>query len=303
MKILTTAMRNLPSFNFIAALLFLSSATPLQAQNKINFNEIELQAVFAQASYLPEANIEKLVKSSNFDLTFYAADSELQVAFFIVTNNTNKTQTISVRGTSNIDNAFIDLSLKLTFDKKTGLRLHEGFSLVAKKIYEALKPHLNRSYAINTTGHSLGGAVAFVLAAYLDKDGYKVGSVITFGQPKVTNFEGATALKHLDIKRIVLPHDLVPLVPPFDPLDIQNIDIYWHAGRELILLEDQQYTVIGGVDAMLRATKFTQRRLNEENLVHHQMPLYLKAVKSKIPVAKHVVYENSYNLFNIFRSN
>lgn len=302
MNSLKTPTRNWLSLSIIAALLFLSSTLPLQAQDRINFKEIELQAVFSQATYAPEANIKKLVESSNFDLTFYATDTELQVAFFIVTNNVNQTQTIAVRGTSNIENAFIDLSLKLTFDKKAELRLHEGFSLVAKKVYAALQPHLNPSYEINTTGHSLGGAVAFVLAAYLDKDEYKVGSVITFGQPKVTNFEGAAALKHLDIKRIVLPHDLVPLVPPFDPLDIQNIDIYWHAGRELILLEDQQYTVIGGVDAMLRATKFTQKLLNEENLKHHQMPLYMKAVKSKIPVAKRVVYENSFNLFNLFGS-
>ena len=302
MNRLTTSIGNLLSLNLVAALLFLSGSLPLQAQDKINFNEIELQAVFSQATYFPEVNIEKLVESSHFDLTFYATDSELQVAFFIVTNHANKTQTIAVRGTSNVENAFVDLSLKLTFDKKSELRLHEGFSSVAKKIYAALTPHLNRSYVINTTGHSLGGAAAFVLAAYLDKDGYKVGSVITFGQPKVTNFEGAIALRHLDIKRVVLPHDLVPLVPPFDPIDIQNIDIYWHAGQELILLEDKQYTVIGGVDAMLRATKFTQKPLNEKNLVNHQMSIYLKAVKSKTPIAKHVVYENSFNLFNFFGS-
>jgi hypothetical protein len=209
----------------------------LQAQDRINFKEIELQGILSQATYLPKPNIEKLVESSNLELTFYGSDSELQVAFFILTNHVNKTQAIAVRGTSNIQNALLDLSLKLTFDKKAEIRLHHGFSLVAKQIYADLNLYLNRSYVINTTGHSLGGAVALVLAAYLDKDNYlvlaayldkdnyKVGSVITFGQPKVTNFEGASALKHLDIKRIVLPHDLVPLVPPFDPLDIQSIDI------------------------------------------------------------------------------
>lgn len=197
----------------------------MQAQDRINFKEIELQGILSQATYLPKPNIEKLVESSNLELTFYGSDSELQVAFFILTNHVNKTQAIAVRGTSNIQNALLDLSLKLTFDKKAEIRLHHGFSLVAKQIYADLNLYLNRSYVINTTGHSLGGAVALVLAAYLDKDNYKVGSVITFGQPKVTNFEGASALKHLDIKRIVLPHDLVPLVPPFDPLDIQSIDI------------------------------------------------------------------------------
>ncbi|MGK0499410.1 MAG: hypothetical protein ACJAYG_001047 [Oceanicoccus sp.] len=293
-------IRNLLAHNLIVVLLIFSSAIPLQAQDKINFNEIELQAVFSQASYFPKASIEKLVKSSNFDLTFYGTDTQLQVAFFILTNHASKTQVIAIRGTSNIENALIDLSLKLIFDEKAELHLHHGFSLAAKNIYATLEPYLKRNYVINTTGHSLGGAVAFVLAAYLDKDDYQVGSVITFGQPKVTNFAGAVALKHLDIKRVVLPHDLVPLVPPFDLLDIQNIDIYWHAGEELILLENKQYTVAVGVDAMLRATKFTQRMLSEENIYNHQISDYLKAVKRKIPEAEHVVYKNDFNLFNIF---
>ncbi|MFT5659233.1 MAG: triacylglycerol lipase, partial [Gammaproteobacteria bacterium] len=127
-----------------------------------------------------------------------------------------------------------------------------------------------------------------------------VATVTTFGQPKVTNFEGANSLNHLDIKRIVLPNDLVPLIPPFDPLDIQNLDIYWHAGKELILLKDKQYTIVEGVDAMLRATKFTQEPLNEGNLVNHKMSIYRQAVNKKTPLAKQVAYENNFNLFNLF---
>ena len=98
------------------------------------------------------------------------------------------------------------------------------------------------------------------------------------------------------------PKDLVPLVPLFDPLDINNIDIFWHAGKEVILLEDNQYAVLEGVESMLRAMRFTQQLLTEENLQHHQMSLYLQLLESKIDSAENVSYENSFNLFNLFGS-
>lgn len=251
-------------------------------------------------AYLTEPEISKILGSSQYQLSYYGTASKHQVAFFIVTNEAKKTQSIAVRGTSNIENALINASLKLILDEKTGLKFHDGFSLVSRQIYTALKPHLKSDYSIHTTGHSLGGAVALILAAYLHSDKFSVATVTTFGQPKVTNFEGANSLNHLDIKRIVLPNDLVPLIPPFDPLDIQNLDIYWHAGKELILLKDTQYTIVEGVDAMLRATKFTQEPLNEGNLVNHKMSIYRQAVNKKTPLAKQVAYENNFNLFNLF---
>ena len=81
----------------------------------------------------------------------------------------------------------VDILLKLRVDKKTGIPLHEGFSFAARQVYADLKPLLKTDYRIRTTGHSLGGAVALILAMYLDVDQFDIDHVITFGQPKVTN--------------------------------------------------------------------------------------------------------------------
>jgi hypothetical protein len=51
---------------------------------------------------------------------------------------------------------------------------------------------------------------------------------------------------------------------------------------------------------MLRATKFTQQMLDEQNLVNHKMDLYLTLVDSMIQQSKQVPFENDFNLFNLF---
>ena len=137
---------------------------------------------------------------------------------------------------------------------------------------------------------------------YLDTDNYKIGQIVTFGQPKVTNIAGANKFQHLNITRVVTPKDLVPLVPPFDPVDINNLDIYWHPGKEVILLADTDYAITDGIESMMRAIKFTQEPLTENNLKNHEMSLYLKLITQKTTSSKEVKFESSFNLFNLFGS-
>mgnify|MGYP001811670376 CR=1 FL=1 len=288
----------------VLALTLLGAIPALSASESepVSFTEIHTQAIFANAAYQPEIKIRALVEASNYTLTLYDTIPEIQISFFLATNELTRTQVVSVRGTSNIENAMVDISLKLVEDKNTGVRLHEGFSFAAKRVYAELKPLLKPTYKINLTGHSLGGAVALILGMYLDADQFNIEQVITFGQPKVTNISGANKIQHLNVTRVVTPFDLVPLVPPFDPLDISNLDVYWHAGKEVILLTDTEYAVLEGTDSMLRTTRFTQKPLTEDNLNNHQMPLYLERIKAKTKSSKRVPYQTDLNLFNLFGS-
>ena len=197
-------------------------------------------------AYQTETDIRQLSEAKNIELSAYGTIADIQIAYFLVTDNLSKQQTISVRGTSNIENAMVDIALKLVLDESSNLYLHQGFAHAAQQVYTAIKPLLHKDYEINTTGHSLGGAVAVILAIYLDNDGFQNGQTTTFGQPKVTNLKGANSISHLDILRIVNARDLVPLVPLFDPLDINNLDIFWHAGKEIVLLEDDEFAVFSG---------------------------------------------------------
>ena len=99
-------------------------------------------------------------------------------------------------------------------DRKVDIPVHAGFDLAARAIYNDVKSHLKPGYKTKLTGHSLGGAVAALLAIYLIEDGVQVESVVTFGQPRFTTTDGVKRLGFLPLTRIVDANDIVPMVAP-----------------------------------------------------------------------------------------
>lgn len=266
----------------------------------IDFVQLREYAIHAKAAYQTVAEIDTHSKLKHYTLSRYRTIPELDVTYYLLTNDATRRQILIVRGTSNVQNVLVNIDFKLMLDQRTSVRLHTGFTRAAEKIYDEIKPWLNRDYAISTGGHSLGGAVALIVAMYLDAEQYRISRVITFGQPKITNIAGAAKFAHLNIIRVVMPRDLVPLVPLLDPLDLNDLDIYWHVGKEVILLPGTHYAILEGVDSMLRATRFTQEFLSEDNLADHQMSLYISTLSDKIPKATQVPFKTDFNLFNLF---
>lgn len=275
-------------------------AAPQNNDKSVKFPRIKVYADFSNASYQTPAQIREVCSAHHYNLTHYGNIPAMEVSYFIATDDANKSLLITVRGTSNIENAMVDVALKLTPDKKAGISLHNGFASAAQAIYAEVKPYIKPGYQIDTTGHSLGGAVALILAMYLDVDHYSMGHVITFGQPKVTNLTGATKFDALQVIRVVTQKDLVPLVPPFDPVDYRNIGIYWHLGTEVVMFPNSTYSILRGLNSMLRATKFTQEPLTENNLQYHQMTVYLSLIDKLSKNPKQVPFENNLNIFNLF---
>ena len=264
------------------------------------FTKIQRYAAIANSAYLPEQEAQKIIEAQGYRLAQYNSVPGVEVNYFVATNDALKQQIIAVRGTANVENAIADISLKLLPDAHAKIALHQGFAQAAEAVYKAVLPVLNKNYKISTTGHSLGGAVAVILAMYLDVDHFDLGPIITFGQPKVTNVRGAIAFQHLDITRVVTSQDLVPLVPPLDVMDINNIDIYWHLGKEIVLLQGHKYAVLEGVKSMMRATRVINATLSQENLEHHQMTRYLQQLNDKIGAASLVPYETGIDLLKLF---
>ena len=257
-------------------------------------------ALFANAAYLSKSEMEKTLSSSGYKLTKYGKLPGYGVGYFLATNDTLKQQILVIRGTSNIENAMVDVAFNLLPNKHTGIKLHQGFALAADLIYGSVKNDLIKNYRINTTGHSLGGATALILAMYIDTDGLHSGKVVTFGQPKVTNITGSRKYSHLDVTRVVMPKDMVPLVPPLDPMDITSMDIYWHSGTEVLLRDSNTYSLLSGIESMMRATDFLDEMISEKHLQQHYMSLYIKSLSLKLRNPQRIPYKNSFNINSLF---
>lgn len=287
----------------LSFLLVISPSFPVFAEASIDtdrFKMLHQYALIADSAYQDKTSIEKVLAAQGYTLTDHGQLPGYAVSYFLATNDAEKQQIISVRGTSNVENAMVDVAFQLLPNKHTGIKLHQGFAQSADYIYDKVKTRLKRDYRINTTGHSLGGAAALILAMYLDAGGYDVGKVITFGQPKVTNMSGSRKYSHLDVTRVVMPKDMVPLVPPLDPMDLMNMEVYWHLGTELVLQEGNAYSELDGVDSMMRATDFLNEMLTEKNLQHHYMTVYINSITPKLVNAKAVPYENDFSIYDWF---
>jgi triacylglycerol lipase len=257
-------------------------------------------AYIAQATYQSKTDLEHVLELQGYKITQYKQLKGFLVTYVLATNDKTKHQLLAVRGTSNIENMIIDSAFVLVPDDITGIDMHQGFLLSAKDIYQLILPNLKPGYKINTIGHSLGGAAALIVAMMLDAQGHPVDEVITFGQPKVTNISGSKEFSHLNIKRLVMPKDIVPLMPPVDPMDLMQLSIFWHQGKEIILFDNSQYAVVSGINSMMRALDFLNDVPSEQHINNHFMSSYIKNLRPKLKSSQEIPYKNDFKLSDWF---
>jgi triacylglycerol lipase len=281
-----------PTYIFLSLVLIssfqLAFATP-------DFSVIKAQAKLSDDTYLAADTMTALLKDQGQTLVHQATFINSQVSYLL--SEKDGVQTIAIRGTANLENVMLNLNVSLLPDAKLDIMLHQGFASAAKAVYKDVKPYLVAGKPIQTTGHSLGGAIAVIVAMYLKMDDYPLTNVVTFGQPKVTNVSGAERFAGLPLTRIVTLQDIVPLVPPLSPLQIKDLDIYWHMGEEVILMGNNKFAVTNGLKSMLRATKFTSAIPSEQNLTAHKMTTYLGLVNALQEKAIEEPYKMQINVF------
>ena len=144
---------------------------------------------------------------------------------------------ISFRGTVDLENWLLDLDV---FKKALacGVMVHAGFLAAADAllpgIIAALLPagvDKAKLKPIVLTGHSLGGALASLVALFLQREGLPVAGVYTFASPRVGNAawrNAYTAALGDRSYRVIAQGDLVPLLPSV-------LDSYRHIGQEIML--------------------------------------------------------------------
>ncbi|MBF0140108.1 MAG: lipase family protein [Magnetococcales bacterium] len=159
---------------------------------------------------------------------------------------------------------------------------HSGFKRAAISVEQHVVEEVSKQHWDNITlcGHSLGGAVAAILATYLFYYGMNVGAKIhltTFGQPRCGDDVWASNIKWLSripYIRVVNAGDPVPHLPSFLR--------FRHAGQILFFSEENVMvapTMTQRLYAAFRAI-ITNRENMFAMLSAHSMDLYLANILS-----------------------
>lgn len=248
----------------------LSVITP----ERIDFTELAFYAERSSAAYDPVAQIRKEYPLTTRAVTVASVD----VQYFIETDLSKGTQTLSVRGTAAKPNVWEDVETALVPDSLLGIPLHRGFQRDAKAIFDDARPHLRKDLRLRLTGHSLGGAVAAILAEYYAKEGYRVERLVTFGQPRVATKATVEDLDELlaVTTRVVNDLDVVPMIPPYT-----DIRPYQHFSSEVILLAGPDYVFLDNHDADRLSIGDFWRNITDFSAKEHHMDGYLANVREK----------------------
>jgi triacylglycerol lipase len=180
--------------------------------------------------------------------------------------------------------------MRIREDLALAIPVHAGFDATTRVLYADMTPYLKRNYKTYITGHSLGGAIAALLAIHMIEDGYMVEKVVTFGQPKFTTTDGVKRLGFLTLTRVVDENDVVPMLPPTTIVN-RVYGVYEHAGPEIILLEGPRYVFLPTHNADRISIGEFGRSLNLADLKDHHMDNYLKRLSGKAKGAVEVSYD------------
>lgn len=92
-------------------------------------------------------------------------------------------------GTASFQDLLTDIKVRKV--KSGAGRLHRGFQAAAESVCQQILSQLQAVFPeaprVIISGHSLGGAVATITADWLNRCGYEVQAVYTFGSPRVAN--------------------------------------------------------------------------------------------------------------------
>lgn len=98
-----------------------------------------------------------------------------------------------------------------------GLGVHTGFNRIYKSVIDQILPEVPTSGTVHVVGHSLGGALANLIAARLSGVGEREIKLYTFGSPRVGLPPFSLQLQHRigreNIHRVYSVADPVPMVP------------------------------------------------------------------------------------------
>ena len=228
--------------------------------------------------------------------------------YAILLDSTKKEIKVIVRGTAIPKNGFhdivrsvyLDFKMSLVQDSITNNCMHSGFRQEAELIYQQIlslpKHYINQGYKFIIVGHSLGGAVAVIVAVYLFENHHPLKKCVTFGQPKFTDEEGTENLQGLPILRIVSFGDIVPSLPPAT-LDSDCGTNYKQIDSSLILMDSIYLTWLPEALAENPLISDSWQNMHKAKFSEHSMELYIERLSNKYKRYENVPYDDDKDFY------
>lgn len=145
-------------------------------------------------------------------------------------------QTVAVRGSEDVADWIANAKFFPMPHWDLG-HVHYGFWWGAWRAFSKLKKRLDIEMPVVLAGHSKGGPEAILLGYYLQRAGFRIAYIETFGAPQfISKGKGRKALRNLNIRQTRNGGDVVPLLP------LEDVDILCHA-RELNHIGDKDASI------------------------------------------------------------
>jgi len=238
----------------------------------------------ASLAYQNESTIGQEASNWGFDRCRFLSKRETQA--FVIGND--KMVVVAFRGTepAKLRDWLTDIDVDLV-DGPIG-KVHDGFyralSYVYQEVRAAITNFQDKGQSLWFTGHSLGAALATLAVAKLRHEEDKpVYGLYTFGQPRTGDrmFERNF---NVDFKartfRFVNNNDIVPRVPPRQPLGYSHVGTFLYFDAEGNLQSDISwwYRLLDG--ARSRIEDFLKFRVDD--VEDHSMTHYLERLEKNL---------------------
>ena len=274
------------SIKFFGLIILFSLSACVQAQaleGSPDFSTIYHFALLNDAVRHASSQEVERTWSAQYDEIYVVDIARTRNRYFLGIDDKNRVQDVAIRGTANLRNALFDLRFLKSYSPSLGIRVHHGFEMMADVVYRSIRPYLRKGYPLRISGQSLGAAEALILSMILEKNGYTVERIITFGQPKVTDKAGVEAYAGLPLTRVVDLNDVVPLLPP-DAVYDENP--YVHFGSEIVLLEGDDYCIGDGAFSDRKLPPTIVKDLSAAGLHNlfneHRIGSYVTSIRDKL---------------------
>lgn len=183
----------------------------------VNFKEFYSLALLCESCSKTENQIKK-----QYGTTAIACVGECRgLRFFLIKDSTYKKQHLIMVG-----NLWTEQVKKHEIDETFDWKEHFKVDQTIEAILDIIEDHLDRTYAVQLTGHSLGALFSVYLAHTLQQKSFKIIKVVTFAQPNFMTLKDCQSFRTIGLLRII---DIL------DPVDTFFAGCI-HVGRQVTVL-------------------------------------------------------------------